>query len=103
MTRERDLADARAELARLKEQALMEATSRVACEAEIARLKGGPGDALRAEAARLRVVLAMAYAAMNYMGDKLNEGDSVEDEDMAATTEAFEAVATALGEEVSRG
>lgn len=49
-----------------------------------------------ADIAALREALVLADGAMNHMGDVLNAIDAVSDEDVAATTPAFEAVAAAL-------
>lgn len=45
---------------------------------------------------RLREALRLAEAAMNYMGDVLNNMDAVEPEDLAITKPAFEAARAAL-------
>jgi hypothetical protein len=44
----------------------------------------------------MEAALRQAQSAMNYMGDILNGMDAVLPEDVAATTEAFEAVSAAL-------
>lgn len=56
---------------------------------------------LATENHRLRQALELAYGAMNYMGDILNNMDAVEEKDIAATGQAFEAVRVALAQEQS--
>jgi hypothetical protein len=44
----------------------------------------------------MREALRLAYDAMNYMGDILNDMDAVETEDMKKTAKAFETVRAIL-------
>lgn len=52
---------------------------------------------LRTEIARLTQALRLADAAMNYMGDRLNDMSACEEEDERACELAFASVREALG------
>ncbi|RKP44725.1 hypothetical protein [Pararobbsia silviterrae] len=56
----------------------------------------GPADAVLVSRADLLAI----YAAMNHLGDTLNDMDAVEDDDEAATDAGFSAIRRALGESV---
>lgn len=74
------------------EQAATEA--RVCYEAMV---KAAPGTATQGAVIVPRETLEVIYAAMNHMGDVLNNMDAVDEADEDATDAAFEAIRALLG------